>query len=468
MNFKKPIYISSKEKTPWRKTKKGKKTIAICSGFFAATAALGTVGGVLSAYSMSRQTNIDNTYYYKKGEIRLNNDGTVMIPKVVDVNNPYGIYKNALPNIQSEINPASTWTDANWIKRRDSVINKVKTQLFKINILNDKTEFPIDDKLKAVIDFAVPNNKIDINSNTNMYQLSRSLYDTLANPKEHETLSINKISDMLALVGINYQKEYNDAIEKSDINNTKKTNTPANLIQFYPDPLIFPLGHDSYRPSVPKINYDEPEKYSSSLLMQPKEYIEKVLQQNLHYQNIFAETNSIVLPILVVTEAILTTIAYFTFGTTVAEIAEIVVDIIFMSVELAISYTNIDITKSEIWIIENIENFRNEIGKIEYDNKFYANLSDIFEAISTIKDIYSAYKEIKEFKKYKGDYSKYKKDPEYQKGEKILTSFKYKSEELKAISYRAVSTARLTTSVFAATYSVIMLILEESLITPVI
>ncbi len=188
-------------------SKKINKKVVIATSCVLLTS-IGLSAGIgVAINNQVNKVNIGNSDV-KPGEIKFDENGKLIIPKLYDAECPSGIYKNPLPNI--DLN-SHAYEDITSPKAKANVqkINASNKEFLK-NLLDKDVTVKIDHKTKLVIDNILPNNKIMENESFMYSSLTSDLYDlSLENSKTH-LLSNEEVKNYNALCGINIAKEYND------------------------------------------------------------------------------------------------------------------------------------------------------------------------------------------------------------------------------------------------------------------
>lgn len=365
-------------------------------------------------------SSIANTYYYKKGEIRFDASGKILVPKVIDNENPFGLYQYHAKQIPSINIDNSEWNDNDFAKRTESLLKRTKEQIFKQKGFQDKTPFKVNKNLKMLIDNFIPNNNIKLDSTTNMNEMMLSLYDSSLEEHKLHTYSSNQIKDMLAICGINFDKEFNDLTKKAMENiNKKQQAKPSNFLMFSPNGFCpyWPIpgsnnmpwdngyyNDNKYNPPVAPPNFDDPKKFESYKLS-VKEYVNTVLKQNEKYQKAFFITYSTVLPILCIAETVAVGLALFSFGATAFEIASLIIDITFAGLEIHYSYVNWDSTYN---LIKDIDDSIESYEKFKQNMKKYSDKSPVsLNALNDMNDYWGMSAQMVEIIDEEGELSQF-------------------------------------------------------------
>ena len=293
------------------KIKKHKIKIAIGSCLLASILVASTTVGVVF---VKKNTNHQkNEYIYEPGKVRFDENGKIIIPIVKDQQNPSGIYQHPLPQIVSEGIEDNLKESISFNKILNQTFLNIKEAYLNWDELKKYNEpFNVSKEIKMLFDNLVPNNEFIIGQTTNLSECFGSLFDTAKNRENHTSLSTKQISNLCALAGINYAKEY-DFIEQE----LAKTTSLYGGAGKPPRPNI-PNGPDVEKPIV-----------IDPTTVTIEQYNKQTLEQNAYYKKCFLITYSVVLPVLIAFNVLLSILNTFTLGSLTFLIAQTFIDIAF-------------------------------------------------------------------------------------------------------------------------------------------
>lgn len=252
--------------------KNNKTKIIIFSGTMAGILGLSAGLGFVVSY---KAKNDNKQFLYKPGEIKFDESGKLLIPTVVDPDNLAGIYEYKIEETKSIDIPKELKENKKIVSDiKKEIDNSVKTIKEKFSEILDK-ELTINNNLKMLFDNLIPANNINNGEKILVNNLIDSIADASTTSAFEKSLSTQDISNMMALNGINFAKEYNDL--------NKQINT---------DEITLYGGNASpNKPKPPSSITDNIEKDFSSY-----EYIEstiKILKQDFETRFIIAIANMI-------------------------------------------------------------------------------------------------------------------------------------------------------------------------------
>ena len=315
------------------KIKKNKFKVALFSSLITCTIIGTTISSVILS-SKQKEKN-KNIYYYKPGEIRFDENGKLLIPTVIDTDNPNGIYKNVCPEI-SEINVPNKYKNNEEFRRIVNDQNENNIKLFK-NILSKdlNKKISISKNIKMAIDNILPSNVIKLNEVKTINEFIDSISQTAIETYENKILSTSEIKDYCALLGINFNKEYNTIMD----NNELDTNISLHMGGGVVSP---PTNTPPSAPSQPDID-------PKSITFQ--EQLD-ILEDNLQYLYIFAVTNSVVLSVLTTISITLTILSFMTAGSSLTSLILLIPEIVFASFTIVNSWQEYEYNKETKRIFE--------------------------------------------------------------------------------------------------------------------
>ncbi len=327
----------------FKKIKNNKIKISIVSSTLVMIIATSVLCGALIP-STSKQVQ-DNTYYYKPGEIRFDDNGNLLIPKVLDENNPLGIYEHNIPEMNDTIVSEEIKNSKFYKEKLDILISENKNNMCSIfgqEVL--ETKIVINDELINFSKYFIPELVLEKDKEVKVQDIIDQTYSISVEKAKTKTLSNQEISDMLAINGINFDKLYNDAQVEAE----KELNT---------------RGGGGSGPSV------KPPHVDNNFTNNPTiSEARQITEQDISIRKGFAIAYSAILPTLTIASGVL---AFFTCGISVAAI---IADIAFSALEIGNAWAEFYLVKdlkSLLWDIaedqasEKIKDFLNKIAKDE-------------------------------------------------------------------------------------------------------
>ena len=121
--------------------------------------------GTIQANQLKK--NSDDRYIYNPGEIRFDENGKIIIPEVIDNDNPSGNYEYKL-NYDVNHVVYDEFVNSSSINEKIAYFNEKNLNNLK-TIINDvlHEKFKIDEKIKLAIDNIIPGNNFNIHQELN-------------------------------------------------------------------------------------------------------------------------------------------------------------------------------------------------------------------------------------------------------------------------------------------------------------
>ena len=328
--------------------KVNRRLIAVGCGISAIMVAVPSITGVVTSHQAKNKKD-DDKYYYTPGKIKFDENDKLIIPEVVDENNPSGNYEHKLPN-NEQINFDNELFKQEKFKK-DLKANLINT--FDLILKNEKYmidfKFEVTNDIKLLIKNLITDKDLELKETIHINDFMNIIVDECINNPNYEVMRQYTPEQLCAIVGINLSKEYNDAIIKSnDIENIT---------------LYGGAGALPNRPSSPTFNQPNNINLSNITI---KEYKELVLKQNEYYQNIFSLTYICVLPVLIFFNFMVGLANILTWGSFAWLLFQTALDIVYASFQIKYSNEDLILTRK---IIENINHMIEESKSHENGQK---------------------------------------------------------------------------------------------------
>lgn len=196
----------------WSSIKKNKVKIGIISAGLAGIITTGALCGTLGISKTAEQLDSVKTHVYD-GTIKFDNDGKIIIPKLIDPDNPSGEYKHKIPNLKIE--KYKEFKDDKFYnnKLNDLLKENKKILLDNIGEYKDK-DITLNKNIILFLNNLIPNTNLKINETVNVGDLVDTVYEQCTVNLKEEPYSVNQLGDLAAINGVNLNKIYNDLEEE--------------------------------------------------------------------------------------------------------------------------------------------------------------------------------------------------------------------------------------------------------------
>ncbi len=285
------------------KLKNNKVKIAVFSGLMATAIGLSTGLGIYATSKSVEQTE----YLYQKGVVKFDSNGKLLIPKVVDPNNPSGIYEHMpepIDNIEVDeelINDPEIHAEVD--KDVNKALNEYKT-IFK-DVL-DK-EVIISNEMKLLFNNLLPSMQIEQGDVTSFGHLLEDIFEVSKLEAYTKEPDNQYASDLCALNGINFNQFYN---ELNSIPTVELYGGPG-----IPDPNHF---DDNINPGELNESFGD---------LDEREKLVALLVQDYKTRFKLAVSFTTIFTALTVISIILTAISFFTAGFSTMALIQLSIDI---------------------------------------------------------------------------------------------------------------------------------------------
>ncbi len=435
------------------KTKLSKKAKQIIIGLSSFTLLFGsaiTTAAIVESNKRMHETSnntIDNTYYYEPGVIKFDENGKVIVPKIIDKDNLNGIYQYNFDLPEFYKAPDKLLSSKKYMDKLNKLNKDVKSKLLELDVLKEAGSIVPNKKVNMLIKSFVPNIQFDENKEITMKTLFSKLYDAALDDTIHNETRMHDIKDLYAIQGKNFQKEFDESMSKVEtqylIENGKSMNRYTGFIK----PVINIPPKIDYTPHIPnKLEGVQAKELAI------EEYIKTVLENNEYYQNIFLITYRSVLISLCILNAILTAIAGLFFGITAGALVSLALDIASAGVQIHLAKKNLENTR------DLIKGIKTDMELIEKNQKI---IGSIISTTSTIKDFWNYLYEV-HMKILEGTFA----TPEaFETSSKLIIKPLIKADyATKVCAAKALCSFKAISSVISIFFGIIMSAIETSLI----
>ncbi len=295
------------------KLKNNKVKIAVFSGLMATAIGLSTGLGIYATSKSVEQTE----YLYQKGVVKFDSNGKLLIPKVVDPNNPSGIYEHMPEPIDNIKVDEELINDQEILADIDKEVKDAFKEYKKLfDDILDK-EVVISKDVKMLFNNLVPSMKISENEKIVFDKLLDEVLESAKQEAITKKPDSQYISDLCAINGINFNKFYNEL-----------NSTPT--IQLYGGPGI---------PDADEFDNVNPNDLNQSFGGEnQKEKLVSALIQDYKTRYKLAVSNTTILITLTAISAVLTILSFITAGFSTLALIQMLVDIASTSYTVTMSW----------------------------------------------------------------------------------------------------------------------------------
>ncbi len=364
-----------KEKKELIKT--NRRLIALGCGVSAIMVAIPSITGVVTAHN--KKEKVQQYYEYAKPvKPTFDENNKLIIPTIIDKDNLTGNYEHKVPTITDTKVPDNIKQSTYYKQGLPKLLNENKQTLH--TQIKEYANFKVDTNkdLILLLDNILPNHNIKEGQEINVSQICDSIYETATLRAKDNILSNQEISDLCALNGLSFDKEYNNVLKNIENQNIR--------------------GGAGAKPPSMQIP-DLTTNYGEVVTVRQAQEIYK---QDSDTRMCVAIAHSAISLALFILQAILT---YFTFGLTVISF---IIDLTFCLLEIAMSWVEFDLSNQLLnYLLQIDKNYLDEMfrevinygvdifGQKYFKNKFLFKLrgynKEIINNIKTVSKSFSWY-----------------------------------------------------------------------------